>query len=118
AVDTTVAATSKAARGVVNAVLRRIAADVSAGVDWPDAATELSYPDHVVAQITARLGVERGRAALEAMNQPATTHVRVDGYVQDPASRVVVESLDARTGDLVLDMCAAPGGKATGLAAV
>lgn len=117
AVDTTVAATSKAARGVVNAVLRRIAADVAAGVDWPDAATELSYPDHVVSQITARLGEQRGRAALEAMNQPATTHVRDDGYVQDPASQAVVDVLGAGRGDLVLDLCAAPGGKATGLAA-
>ncbi len=50
------------------------------------------------------------------MNQPATTHVRDDGYVQDPASQAVVAAVDARPGQRVLDCCAAPGGKATALA--
>ena len=37
-------------------------------------------------------------------------------YVQDPSTLVAVEMLDPRPGDSVLDMCAAPGGKATYLA--
>jgi 16S rRNA (cytosine967-C5)-methyltransferase len=51
------------------------------------------------------------------MNRAATTHVRDDGYVQDAASQRVVASVGAGPGQLVLDACAAPGGKATGLAA-
>ncbi len=117
AVSTTVGAAPKPARGLVNAVLRRIADDVAAGIEWPDAGTELSYPDWVVGALTERLGPEPGVAALASMNAAATTHVRDDGYVQDAASQRVVESLDAGPGDLVLDACAAPGGKATGLAA-
>lgn len=117
AVAATVGASPKAARGLVNAVLRRIAEDVAAGIEWPDEATRLSYPDWVVTALTRRLGPETARSALEAMNRPATTHVRDDGYVQDLASQAVVRAVGAGPGMRVLDACAAPGGKATGLAA-
>ncbi len=115
AVSTTVGAAPKPARGLVNAVLRRIADDVDEGVAWPDLATELSYPDWIVAALVERLGEDAGRRALEVMNRPATTHVRADGYVQDLASQQVVTAVGARPGERVLDCCAAPGGKATGL---
>lgn len=117
AVSTTVGAAPKPARGLVNAVLRRVADDVAAGVRWPDAATRWSYPDWIVEELTARLGPDAAAGALEAMNRPATTHVRDDGYVQDPASQHVVAAVGAQAGERVLDCCAAPGGKATGLAA-
>jgi 16S rRNA (cytosine967-C5)-methyltransferase len=51
------------------------------------------------------------------MNEPATVTERPDGYVQDPASQEVAAAVGAGPGELVLDMCAAPGGKATALAA-
>lgn len=38
-------------------------------------------------------------------------------YVQDEASQLVAESLAAQPGELVLDLCAAPGGKTTQIAA-
>ena len=117
AVDATVGAAPKPARGLVNAVLRRVADDVAAGIDWPDLPTRLSYPDWVVAELERSLGVDAAHTALEAMNRPATTHVRDDGYVQDVASQSVVDAVAARPGERVLDLCAAPGGKATGLAA-
>lgn len=117
AVSTTVGAAPKPARGLVNAVLRRVAADVASGIEWPDLATELSYPDWVAAELADRLGVDTAATALAAMNRAATTHVRDDGYVQDAASQRVVASVGAGPGELVLDACAAPGGKATGLAA-
>ena len=117
AVSTTVGAAPKPARGLVNAVLRRVADDVSAGIEWPDLGTGLSYPDWVVGALTERLGPDVAGDALAAMNRAATTHVRDDGYVQDAASQRVVASVGAGPGDLVLDACAAPGGKATGLAA-
>ena len=117
AVDATVSAAPRPARGLVNAVLRRVADDVRAGVDWPDVATELSYPDWIVRELEVALGPEAAARALAAMNAPATTHVRPDGYVQDLASQAVIEVVDASAGQQVLDVCAAPGGKATGLAA-
>ena len=49
AVSATVDAVRGPGRSVVNAVLRRVAAELAAGpVAWPDAATELSYPDWIV----------------------------------------------------------------------
>lgn len=117
AVDATVSAAPKPARGLVNAVLRRVADDVQAGIRWPDRATELSYPDWVVSELTTFLGSEVADAALRAMNGPATTHTRDDGYVQDPASQHVVDLVGGAPGARVLDLCAAPGGKATGVAA-
>jgi 16S rRNA (cytosine967-C5)-methyltransferase len=38
-------------------------------------------------------------------------------YIQDEASQLVAQVLDARPGDRVLDLCAAPGGKTTQIAA-
>ena len=118
AVSATVAEVTGPGRSVVNAVLRRVAAEVGKGlVAWPDAATELSYPDWIVERLTADLGRDRAREALRKMNEPATVSVRSDGYIQDPASQMIAAHLRPLAGGgPVLDMCAAPGGKATGLA--
>lgn len=114
AVDETVAATPKRFKGLVNAVLRKVAA---AEVDYPDTATKLSYPDWIVETLRRDLGDEEALGALASMNEPAARIERADGYVQDPASQAVVALVDARPGDVVVDLCAAPGGKATGMAA-
>ena len=66
--------------------------------------------------LDADLGEERSRAALESMNGAASVTERADGYVQDEASQWVVGAVGAVEGDVVLDLCAAPGGKATALA--
>jgi 16S rRNA (cytosine967-C5)-methyltransferase len=86
AVDATVGAMPRKTRGFVNAVLRKVA---SAPLDWPDEATRLSYPDWIIARLTADLGHDDAVAALEAMNRPATVTTRADGYRQDPASTLV-----------------------------
>jgi 16S rRNA (cytosine967-C5)-methyltransferase len=114
AVGETVEVAPKAARGLVNAVLRRVADNP---VVWPDDATRLSYPDWVVAALSADLGGEDATVALEVMNTAPTVTEREDGYVQDLASQWVAESVDAQPGEWVADLCAAPGGKATLLAA-
>jgi 16S rRNA (cytosine967-C5)-methyltransferase len=114
AVDATVTAVGGKGRSVVNAVLRRVA---DAEVVYPDDATRLSYPDWIVDAFVGFLGPERGIEALVSMNRPAVTSVRDDGYVQDPASQRVVAAVEAAPGEVVVDVCAAPGGKATGLAA-
>jgi 16S rRNA (cytosine967-C5)-methyltransferase len=118
AVAATVAEVRGAGRSVVNAVLRRVATDLGAGlVAWPDLATELSYPDWIVDRLSRDLGPQAARAALEEMNRPGSGSARDDGYVQDRASQMVVEHLMGYSGGTVIDLCAAPGGKATGLAA-
>jgi 16S rRNA (cytosine967-C5)-methyltransferase len=113
AVSTTVSLAPKRAQGFVNAVLRRVA-DVRAA--QPAVVGErLSYPDWIVDRLVADLGERDAIASLEAMNAAPPPHTRDDGYVQDPASGMVAELVDARRGDVVADLCAAPGGKATAL---
>ncbi|HUS43823.1 MAG TPA: RsmB/NOP family class I SAM-dependent RNA methyltransferase [Ilumatobacteraceae bacterium] len=54
--------------------------------------------------------------ALERMNQAPPVTERADGYVQDESSQWVAAAVEASNDELVLDMCAAPGGKATAMA--
>lgn len=114
AVGETVALAPKRTRGFVNAVLRKVARMPM--VAWPDRATELSYPDWIVDRFRGELGDEAD-AALERMNQPAPVTVRDDGYTQDRSSQWVAAAVGARPGERVLDVCAAPGGKSTAVAA-
>ncbi|HUP71297.1 MAG TPA: transcription antitermination factor NusB [Acidimicrobiales bacterium] len=102
------------AKGLVNAVLRKVAADPSP--HWPDAATRLSYPDWIIRRLAVDLGMNEAEAALEQMNVAAEVTERDDGYVQDPASQEVAAQVGAAAGDRVVDLCAAPGGKATAMA--
>jgi 16S rRNA (cytosine967-C5)-methyltransferase len=115
AVSATVASAPRRARGLVNAVLRRVAD--APQPSWPDLPTELSYPDWIVARLDDDLGATDAHAALRKMNEPPSVTVRADGYVQDLASQWVAASVDARTSMRVTDVCAAPGGKATAIAA-
>jgi 16S rRNA (cytosine967-C5)-methyltransferase len=113
AVGETVSLAPRAARGFVNAVLRKVA---STPVAWPDTATELSYPDWIVDRLTADLGRTDALAALDRMNERASVTERGDGYVQDTASQWVAGLVDSKPELRVADLCAAPGGKATALA--
>lgn len=113
AVGETVEVAPHRARGLVNAVLRRVA---ETPVVWPDDAVRLSVPDWVAGQLEDDLGPEDAAGALVAMNEPATVTERPDGYVQDLASQQVAAAVGAVPGERVLDLCAAPGGKATALA--
>ena len=117
AVDATVGATPRRARGFVNAVLRRVAAHPIAPDEWPSDAVRLSYPDWIVERLVHDLGRDDALGALEAMNHAAEVHVRDDGYRQDRASQLVAAAVGAQEGERIADTCAAPGGKATALAA-
>jgi 16S rRNA (cytosine967-C5)-methyltransferase len=113
AVATTVALAPPRWRGVANAVLRKVA---TAPVTFPDDATRLSQPDWIVERLRRELG-EDADAALARMNEAPLVSVRADGYVQDRSSQEVAAAVGARAGERVADLCAAPGGKATALAA-
>lgn len=112
AVSTTVALAPNRARGFVNAVLRRVA---DAPVEFPDLATRMSYPDWIVHRVLAELGEADGTAALERMNEPPPVTERTDSYIQDLASQWVAGMVDASPGEVVADLCAAPGGKTTAI---
>lgn len=114
AVDATVGATPKRARGFVNAVLRKVGRD-SAEINWPNDGIRLSYPTWMLTLLTEDLG-ERAVPVLAAMNEAAVVHTRADGYRQDLASQEVAALVTSANGDLVIDLCAAPGGKSTHIA--
>jgi len=118
AVGETVALASGRTKGFVNAVLRKVAAaGPPAPEDWPDDATRLSYPDWIVERLVADLGREEALAALATMNESASVTTRDDGYIQDEASQQVARLVGVRPGERVVDVCAAPGGKSTLMAA-
>jgi 16S rRNA (cytosine967-C5)-methyltransferase len=112
AVGETVELAPKAARGFVNAILRRVG---DTPMDWPNAAVRLSYPDWIVERLRTELG-DDAEAAMSRMNEPALVSVRDDGYRQDLASQWVAAAVEAAPAERILDLCAAPGGKATAMA--
>ena len=90
AVGTAVDVAPNRSRGLVNAVLRKVAADhAEHGRRFPDEATALSYPDWIVERLRTDLGAERASGALAAMSEASAPTVRDDGYTQDRASQWV-----------------------------
>ncbi len=116
AVSATVAVAPRRVQGLCNAVLRRVA---DYQPTWPGPAVELSVPDWLIDRLVADLGLDDALTALAAMNRPAPAVIRDDGYYQDRASQLVADLTGEGLvpGGRVLDLCAAPGGKATALAA-
>jgi 16S rRNA (cytosine967-C5)-methyltransferase len=174
AVDASVALARSAGRGasgLVNAVLRRAAAEGEPALPATDdpigrLAVEWSHPRWLVARWHAELGADEATALLAANNTESPTVVRAnplrtsaaelatalveagaevraarwapDGLVvergaarlrtvaawrdglfafQGEASQLVAPLLDVRPGGVVLDVCAAPGGKTMDAAA-
>jgi 16S rRNA (cytosine967-C5)-methyltransferase len=124
-----------------NAVVRRL----SEGIDGvlarlheetpAAAALKHSYPDWIAQVWWRELGPKGARALMRRQNEPAETAVRTpdgpkvvdrippewleSGYAwpQSRGSQLAGAAVGARPGERVLDLCAAPGGKATQLAA-
>ena len=115
AVGATVGASAKRNRPPTNAILRKVAASLPIET-WPSDGIRLSYPDWILERLRADHGADDALAMLERMNEAPKVVEREDGYVQDTASQWVVDEVQAAAGELVLDLCAAPGGKATALA--
>ena len=115
AVSATVDLAPTKTRGFVNAVLRRIAEFDLADMVWPSDAARLSYPEWIVDALATDLG-DDVIPALERMNEAPSVTERPDGYVQDFSSLWVAYAVEAKAGERVLDMCSAPGGKATAMA--
>ena len=115
AVSATVDLAPQKTRGFVNAVLRRVADMDPAEMVWPSEAARLSYPEWIADALRADLGDEAD-AAMERMNRAPVVTERADGYIQDLSSLWVAYGVEASAGERILDLCAAPGGKATALA--
>ena len=100
-------------RGLCNAVLRRISENPV--TDWPSRAIELSYPDWLMNRLESDIGEQNALKMAKTMNEPALAVTREDGYRQDLSSQMVAELAinGLRAGDSILDLCSAPGGKAT-----
>jgi len=116
AVGETVGIAPRRTRGFVNAVLRKVAAAPIESMVWPSDAARLSYPDWIVDRLRDELG-DDANGALERMNATPPVTVRADGYVQDESSQWVAAAVGGAAGELILDVCAAPGGKSTAIAA-
>jgi 16S rRNA (cytosine967-C5)-methyltransferase len=124
-----------------NAVMRRLAEGIEALLarlheETPAAAALAhSYPEWVADTWWRELGPDDTQALMRAQNEPAETAVRTpegpkvvdaippewleSGYAwpQSRGSQLAGAAVGARPGERVLDLCAAPGGKATQLAA-
>ena len=160
---------SSARAGVVNAVMRRIAADSGARLAELErggaatAALQHSMPDWIAERLVQALGSDDAIAVMRAAAEPAESAVRwnplrgpragleaelppgwttdarmPEAYVlpgpfaleesrswakglvmgQSRASQLVAHVVDPRPGERILDLCAAPGAKATHMAAL
>ena len=86
-------------------------------MEFPDDATRLSYPDWIVVRLAEDLGEPDALAALAHMDLAPRVRMRSDGYIQDEASEWMAGLVGAAPGMRIADVCAAPGGKATAMAA-
>lgn len=116
-VGETVELAPRRTRGFVNAVLRKVSRTTLEQTRFPSDTARLSYPEWIGQRLVDELGSADAMAAMERMNIAPTVYRRDDGYVQDESSLWVAAAMEAGPGDVIADVCASPGGKATAMAA-
>jgi 16S rRNA (cytosine967-C5)-methyltransferase len=125
---------TRAAAGLVNAVLRKVGREA---IEWPNRAVALSMPEWLLEAWDRQFGPEQADSIARAFLQPAGTFVRnppagaeieieptdvpgafrvlrgdARGFrIQDVSSQAIVPLLALEPGQTLLDLCAAPGNK-------
>ena len=128
----------KVVNGVLHSLVRR-RAELEAEIAAEPLEVRESFPTELVRRWTARFGADGAERLCRWFNEPAETFLArrdgsfaalgrgqrvadVPGYaegefiVQDPGTALAVELMGVQPGDVVLDACAAPGGKTVQLA--
>ena len=100
------AARKASAAGLVNAVLRRM----NRVPEWPDRAVALSMPQWLLERWDHAFGEDAATLAALAALEPPEECWRGERRM-DTGAQKVAELVAARPGELVLDLCAAPGNK-------
>jgi len=129
-------------RGLINAVLRRVAqyrARFVRDMDKLEPATQFSHPHWLFKRWKKLFGKDNAIALMDWDNVPAETFLRPNllnpppvgepepedhmeaiksghYYITDPSTAHAPELLAAKPGETILDACAAPGGKAVQIA--
>jgi len=124
---------AKVVNGVLHNLIRR-RAEFEAMIAAAPFEERESFPTELVRRWTARFGAANAERLCKWHNEPAETFLArkdgsfvalergkrvqdVPGYaegafiVQDPGTRLAVDLMNVASGDLILDACAAPGGK-------
>jgi 16S rRNA (cytosine967-C5)-methyltransferase len=113
-----------------NAVMRRLGEGIGSLLDAlsestpQDAALMHSYPDWIAETWWREWGEEDALALMRAQNEPPDRVLReptgglIAPWPQSVGSQLAGNAVGVQPGERVLDLCAAPGGKATQLASL
>ncbi|MCL1788933.1 MAG: 16S rRNA (cytosine(967)-C(5))-methyltransferase RsmB [Oscillospiraceae bacterium] len=113
AVNESVELAQKRAKGYVNAVLRnflRNGKDLINEELTANLSLKFSCPEWLIEKWQSEYGEEALLQILETSLKKPPTFER-DGYIQDLSCREACEHLNPQSGETIIDLCAAPGGK-------